>query len=163
MAMEMARYNKWQNSMLLGCCDELSEEQLGEDRGMFFGSLLATLNHKLHVDIILLDYIRRGVPPEDFDPKTKHYDRYPEFRPARIELDDAILNLVDQSPPDWFDVVFGFESSEAGRMRQRPRALFITQMFNHQTHHRSQITSELHRIGQDYGSTDLPRNPLSQS
>ncbi|YAF94156.1 MAG: DinB family protein [Nodularia sp. CChRGM 3473] len=36
-------------------------------------------------------------------------------------------------------------------------------MFNHQTHHRSQITSELHKMGIDYGCTDLPYNPYNES
>jgi len=32
-------------------------------------------------------------------------------------------------------------------------------MFNHQTHHWNQITTELHKIGIDYGVTDMPYNP----
>jgi uncharacterized damage-inducible protein DinB len=39
------------------------------------------------------------------------------------------------------------------------RASQLVQLFNHQTHHRSQATSELHKLGIDYGSTDLPYNP----
>jgi uncharacterized damage-inducible protein DinB len=35
-------------------------------------------------------------------------------------------------------------------------------MFNHETHHRSQVTSALTQMGIDYGNTDLPYNPLSQ-
>jgi uncharacterized damage-inducible protein DinB len=35
-------------------------------------------------------------------------------------------------------------------------------MFNHQTHHRSQVTAMLRQMGIDYGNTDLPANPLSQ-
>ena len=43
--------------------------------------------------------------------------------------------------------------------RKLPRQLFLVQLFNHQTHHRSQITSELHKMGLDYGNTDVPYTP----
>ncbi|WP_245259128.1 DinB family protein [Salinarimonas rosea] len=42
-----------------------------------------------------------------------------------------------------------------------PRALYLMQMFNHQTHHRAQVTAALHRVGVDYGSTDLWFRPGS--
>jgi uncharacterized damage-inducible protein DinB len=34
------------------------------------------------------------------------------------------------------------------------------QMFNHQTHHRGQITTLLSQIGIDIGETDLPLTPV---
>jgi len=48
------------------------------------------------------------------------------------------------------------------RDRVHPRQFPLMQMFNHGTHHRSQVTSALHTMGIDYGSNDLPYNPLSQ-
>ena len=49
-----------------------------------------------------------------------------------------------------------------GRERTVPRQFYMMQMFNHGTHHRSQVTAALHRMGIAYGNTDLPYNPLSQ-
>ena len=40
-----------------------------------------------------------------------------------------------------------------------PRWVMVVQIFNHQTHHRSQVTSALHTMGIDYGSTDIPWRP----
>ncbi len=50
-----------------------------------------------------------------------------------------------------------------GRLQSvaNPRALYLMQMFNHQTHHRAQVTAALHRVGVDYGSTDLWFRPGS--
>lgn len=163
MAIELARYNRWQNGVLLGLCDDAGEAFLVKDRGMFFSSVLGTLNHILHVDNVLLAYIHSGVPPESFDPKTRVHDSYDGLRAARLLLDDEIQHLMDDAPEPWFDETFEFFSSDLKRERRRPRALFITQMFNHQTHHRAQITAVMHQLGMDYGSTDMPYNPLSQS
>ncbi|BAZ18618.1 DinB family protein (plasmid) [Calothrix sp. NIES-4071] len=41
----MASYNKWQNENLFSICDDLSDEQLRLNRGMFFDSIFKTLNH----------------------------------------------------------------------------------------------------------------------
>jgi uncharacterized damage-inducible protein DinB len=39
------------------------------------------------------------------------------------------------------------------------RGFQIAQLFNHQTHYRSQVTAALDAMGIDYGSTDMPRIP----
>jgi uncharacterized damage-inducible protein DinB len=44
----------------------------------------------------------------------------------------------------------------------RPRWLCVTQMFNHQTHHRGQVTTLLKQAGIDPGPTDLPWAPLTR-
>ena len=162
-AMELARYNKWQNSVLYACCDTLTNDELNRDRGAYFRSLLGTLNHILHVDHALLKFILSGTPPVSFDPNVIPHADYSVLRTARDPLDSEILQLMDSSTPEWFDGVFSFYSEEKKRDRHRPRALIISQMFNHQTHHRSQVTFMLHQLGLDYGSTDMPYNPLSQS
>ena len=163
MAMEQARYNKWQNEVLYGICDGLSEDELKRDRGAFFASILGTLNHILHVDRVLLDFIVEGQPPEDFDPAVAPHDSYADLKAARARLDREIEDLMDTSPPSWFDEMLEFYSTDLRRERRRPRALMISQLFNHQTHHRAQATALLHQMGLDYGSTDMPHNPYSQS
>jgi uncharacterized damage-inducible protein DinB len=44
----------------------------------------------------------------------------------------------------------------------RPRSLCVMQMFNHQTHHRGQVTTLLKQAGIDPGATDLPWAPLTR-
>jgi uncharacterized damage-inducible protein DinB len=41
------------------------------------------------------------------------------------------------------------------RSRTVPRGFWVVQLFNHQTHHRGQITTVLTQLGHDIGSTDL--------
>ena len=163
MCIELALYNKWQNEVLYQACDGLTKEELGRRQGAFFGSLLGTLNHIYHVDRELLDYIDRGTPPRNFDPTVERYGEFPDLKQARSRLDNQILAMMQSSSESWLDEIFEYHSDDRGGMRNRPRALFIVQMFNHQTHHRSQATSLFHSMGIAYGSTDLPANPYSQS
>ena len=159
-ACEMARYNQWQNEKLLQVCDTLSPDALEEDRGIFFRSILATFDHILNVDQVLLQMTKSGeIPP--FDPNKRTNATYEAFRTARVELDDEITRICEGAGPTWFEDDLPRESAELGRTRHFPRWFYIAQMFNHQTHHRSQITSELHRMGVDYGNTDMPFNPLT--
>ncbi|NKB99096.1 MAG: damage-inducible protein DinB [Pseudomonadales bacterium] len=162
-AMEMARYNKWQNSIVFELCGGLDQTELDLDRGAFFGSLTATLNHILYTDHVLLEYIHNGEPPSSFKPKTIVHGKFSDLWKARQNLDEAIIQLMDEATEAWLDETFSFHSDDKGAIRTRPRALMISQMFNHQTHHRSQATYMLHQLGFDYGSTDMPFNPLSQT
>ena len=43
----MSRYATWQNESVFGAADSLDEAARREDRGAFFGSIHATLNHLL--------------------------------------------------------------------------------------------------------------------
>ncbi|MGD1950514.1 MAG: DinB family protein, partial [Leptolyngbyaceae cyanobacterium] len=43
--------------------------------------------------------------------------------------------------------------------RTVPRWALVTHMFNHQTHHRGQVTTLLSQMGLDIGSTDIPFMP----
>src|SRR5258707_13139620 len=57
----MARYNRWQNENLYGAADTLSDAERRRDRGAFFGSIHATLNHLLWADRIWM-YRLAGTP-----------------------------------------------------------------------------------------------------
>lgn len=162
-AREMARYNKWQNETLYGICDGLNDDDRKADRGMFFGSIHRTLDHILMVDHVLRGFVVDGFPPDHvFDPNKKLYDDYEDLKTARMAFDGDMLDLIERNSDDWLDGTISFTSERLNRTRTMPRKFYCMQMFNHATHHRSQVTSELHKMGIDYGNTDLPYNPLSQ-
>lgn len=70
----MAQYNRWINLRLYDATARLSDAQLYEDRGTFFGSLFDTLKHicvsdtiwlhrfTLHADISWLEAAMTGFP-----------------------------------------------------------------------------------------------------
>ena len=162
-AREMALYNKWQNETLFGHCAALSDKALRQDRGLFFGSILHTLDHILMVDVRLLDFVVSAAPPSaPFEPRKRVYDDFEALSRARAAFDADLLSTIDGWDEAWFDDSISFHIEALGRTRTVPRPFYAMQMFNHATHHRSQVTSELHRLGIDYGNTDMPFNPLSQ-
>lgn len=125
---------------------------------MFFNSIFKTLNHILFVDQAIYSLIHTGVMP-DFNPNFVPYLEYADLKSARFEFDANLIQDAQAYSQEWLDEVIELWSERLNRYRRMPKSLFYMQMFNHQTHHRSQITSELHKMGIDYGSTDLPFNP----
>lgn len=162
-AREMALYNKWQNDKLFGLCDALPDGERRRDRGMFFGSIHHTLDHILMIDERLLAFTVTGEPPTaPFEPRRIVHPAYEDLKRARTAFDDGLLTLIDGRADTWLDETITFHSAYHGRDRTMPRQFYVMQLFNHGTHHRAQVTSELHQMDIDYGSTDMPFNPLSQ-
>ena len=161
-ALEMALYSRWQNGRLFELCDALSDEHRKRDRGMFFGSIQRTLDHILMVDRVLWDFTLSGQPPRDWDPNRKVTDDYALLTQERIAFDAMLLEQLRMQPRTWLDETISYHHPRLGRERSHPRQFPLMQLFNHGTHHRAQVTAELHKLGIDYGSTDLPYNPLSQ-
>jgi uncharacterized damage-inducible protein DinB len=161
-ALEMALYSQWQNQKLIGICDGLSDADRKQDRGLYFGSIHRSLDHILMVDRVLWDFTLTGNPPRDWDPNRKVTDDYQTLRAERAAFDEVLLEKLRLQPKTWLDETVSYHHPRLGRDRVHPRQFPLMQMFNHGTHHRSQVTSALHAMGIDYGSTDLPYNPLSQ-
>lgn len=113
----------------------------------------------LGVDVWILDAIAE-VRQENFDPAIERITSWSDLARTRAETDARIAALSQRS-----DALFGEAlpvwSDRLGRERRIPRGLYVMQLFNHQTHHRAQVTAALHRLGIDYGVTDLPARPGS--
>ncbi len=162
-AMEMALYNKWQNETLFGLLDAMSDADRTRDRGMFFASIHNTLDHILLVDTRLWHFVVTGSPPDNpFDPSKSLWAEYQNLRDGRTAFDSELIDHFRSMAEDWLDQVIVFDRPKLNIRRAAPRMFFCMQMFNHATHHRAQVTAELHKAGIDYGITDLPFNPLSQ-
>ena len=50
----MAQYNEWMNSRLYAVCASVPDTELRKDRGAFFQSIYATLNHIAYGDLAFL-------------------------------------------------------------------------------------------------------------
>lgn len=154
----MALYNRWQNRTLYAVCAPLEDADRRLDRRMFFGSIHNTLNHILVVDRVLLRMVHDGTL-SIFDPREVPFDNFEALQEERVRFDEQLLALALSHDAAWFAEPVSFWSERLNRERRPPRSFLLAQMFNHQTHHRSQITSELRKMGIDYGVTDMPYNP----
>ena len=165
----LARYNRWFNQRLYAACDGLSDTARKQDRGAFFGSIHRTLNHLLVADQVwlrrfvdcgtvhsavwpmLTDAIR--MPPHHPLNQPLHAD-WNALRTHRETLDAALEAWLADAPADMPSWTMAYANSQ-GTQRQHPLWQALTHFFNHQTHHRGQVTTLLSQQGVDIGVTDL--------
>jgi uncharacterized damage-inducible protein DinB len=154
----MAEYNHWMNLKLYAICAEISDEQRRADRGAFFKSIQGTLNHLLVGDRIWLG--RFTAVPYTAALNQELYSDFNELRQQREMTDQQILLWSRQLTVEWFNQSMRYRSASDGVERVLPHWLLVTHLFNHQTHHRGQLTTLLNQLGYDPGITDLPWMPM---
>src|SRR5258708_28960548 len=92
----MARYNRWQNENLYGAADTLSDAERRRDRGAFFGSIHATLNHLLWADRIWMSRLACTPCPNGGIPESValHSD-WDQLKRARTAFAAVVLAWGD--------------------------------------------------------------------
>jgi len=157
----MASYNQWMNSRLYALSSTLSDGELREDRGAFFKSIYATLNHIAYADLAFLARFT-GEPAVVPELGVDLFGGFAALRRERADLDARILDWAGTLTPDWLAAPLTYSSNVDGRLRTVPRWALVAHVFNHQTHHRGQVTTLLAQRGLDVGSTDIPFMPEFQ-
>ncbi len=165
----MAAYNAWMNDKVYAAATRLPDDEVMRERGAFFGSIFGTLSHLVVADTIwlkrfallparnatqaaALDPIRDAPLPERLDERP--YPDLAALAARRRELDAVIADWTAALGEDDLIAVLRYTDT---RGRPFARALFplLMHFFNHQTHHRGQVTTLLSQAGQDVGVTDL--------
>lgn len=156
----MARYNRWMNEKLYAVAGELSDEERKRDRGAFFGSIHRTLNHLLLADRVWLGrFTGATLEPGELGPggiralDQELYADFDDLRRERSRTDDEIDAFVATLTPE--ALAGNLRYLRAGRVSQLPLWHAVAHLFNHQTHHRGQVTTLLTQAGHDPGVTDL--------
>lgn len=152
----MSRYNTWQNKAIWNVVEKMPLAELDLDRGAFFGSVRATLNHILWADQLWMSRLDNGPGPA-CDP-VDHTNMTPTpatWWAERFRIDGRIRHWATEASAldlvgdlSWYSVMLKREV-------HKPVALCITHFFNHQTHHRGQIHAMLTAAGQVTDDTDL--------
>ncbi|MDP3823036.1 MAG: DinB family protein [Burkholderiales bacterium] len=162
----LARYNRWLNQRLYAASEQLPDEERKRPRGAFFGSIHGTLNHLVWGDKLWLrrfaaqgqEFPSLGAGVLDLPEGAVHativHADWAQLRAAREGLDAAIEGFVRDMPPD-FPVRTMRYANTKGVQREHPAWQALTHFFNHQTHHRGQVTALLAQAGVDPGITDL--------
>lgn len=156
-----ARYNRWMNERLFDRCAELSDEERKQDRGAFFKSIHGTLNHLLLADRLWLGRLT-GQPYPFTSLDQELFADFAALRTARGETDDALDAWVAGLTDESLAAPFSFHSISQNRVVRLPLWQCVLQVFNHQTHHRGQLTTLLSQAGIDPGLTDLLWLPGSE-
>lgn len=160
----LSSYNQQMNRKLYGAADRLSDEERKRDRGAFFGSIHATFNHLLLADRIWMlrltgDDARFGLRDEAGQPlrvqslAQQLFADYATLRQERERTDRDIVDYVAALTETDLTQEMTYTRGQTQVVHVRWWAL--THFFNHQTHHRGQITTLLTQAGVDVGVTDF--------
>lgn len=154
----MAAYNTWMTEKAYYAADQMSDADRKEDRGAFFKSVHSTLNHILFGDRAWMSHFT-GKAYEMAPIGTDFFTRYDELKAAHNDMCAEIEAFTEGLTPDWLSGTFAWINRSQGTFMERPRWLLIVHMFNHQTHHRGQLSTLFMQAGIDIGETDLPFMP----
>ena len=162
----MADYNQWMNAKVYAAAASLAPDALRRERGAFFGSLLATLNHVMVGDTLwlqrfaahpagfpLLDPIRAITPPTSLTQPLFAAEDFAAMQAHRLWLDQAIVDWAASIAEADLDHLLDYRNSKGPNRREFFSLLM--HFFNHQTHHRGQASTLLSQSGLDVGDTDL--------
>lgn len=154
----MADYNRWQNRNLYGAADQLTDEQRKEQRGAFFGSIHGTLNHLLFGDQIWMSRFAGTPRPKapGIPESVAMHEHWEDLKRERAAFDEVIIAWAGKLDPAWLEGDLTWYSGASKRNVTKPKAMLLTHMFNHQTHHRGQVHCMLTQCGAKPGATDLP-------
>jgi uncharacterized damage-inducible protein DinB len=150
----MAKYNTWMNERLYGLCADIPDAERKRDAGAFFKSIHGTLNHLLLGDRVWMGrFLAKPFTPKSLAEEL--YADFDELRRERALTDKAIRQWADALDPRAINGELKYRSIVNPADRTMPMALAIAHFFNHQTHHRGQLTTLLSQRGIDPGVTDL--------
>ncbi len=162
----MGRYNRDMNQRLFAAASKIDEGQLRRNMGAFFQSILGTLNHLYVADVMWLKRFAVGAfaGQSHLDgvallakPSALNeiiYSDLDTFLPARKHLDVTICHWTEALQEADLDRPFAYKNSKEADFC-KPFGLVLQHFFNHQTHHRGQLTTLLSQQGVDVGVTDL--------
>jgi uncharacterized damage-inducible protein DinB len=153
----MAEYNQWMNQRLYALCAEIPDQERRRDRGAFFKSIHGTLNHLLFGDRIWMGrFIGQPFQAKIGDELCHTFE---ELHQQRQITDQHIIEWAGDLSQEWLNQPFRYTSGVDGKTREFPAWILVTHLFNHQTHHRGQVTTLLSQMGYDPGVTDIPWLP----
>ena len=160
----MSQYNQWMNQKVYLAAKQLGEE-IKQDKGAFFGSVLGTLNHIYVADIIWLR--RFAQHPKQYQnlsclPELPSYtaldqivaDELPALTKLRQELDKIIISWWREIEAADLEESLPYTNTK-GQQYTKNFGQLIQHFFNHQTHHRGQVSTLINQEGIDLGVSDL--------
>lgn len=157
-----AAYNRNVNRELLSILENLSREQLHAQTGAYYSSIYEALLHIFFSnDLFFLKLF------QDISPNNKHLAKnrfvsldensyqqvmkeleldYKKFFQYRKEMDETIVQFIEDLSEDKFDSRVGSYNS-TGEPVETELWIVLASLFNHQTHHRGQISAFLDQLG----------------
>lgn len=161
----MATYNRVMNERMFVAANQVSPAELAADKGAFFGSILGTLNHIAVGDTLWLHRFAQhpagfsalGAMPSFARPTSLRQTIAPDLASLaayRKHLDSIIELWTAELTPEHLASNMAYVSM-AGVKSNKTLGAVLQHVFNHQTHHRGQVSTLLFQLGVDVGVTDF--------
>lgn len=159
----MARYNKQVNADMIECLLKADEAELRKDIGVYYKSVMGTLEHILALDVAMFsglfktfckDFDKSNDPlldcASDCQSKKDAIKDLASFIKSRKCLDDMMLKVIEGI--DDFDKVETL--AFPGVKFEKPRYQLIMAILNHGIHHRGQAAAALDilKVDNDFSS-----------
>ncbi len=158
--LSMARYNAWQNRQMKAALEALPEAELRRDRGAFFGSVFATVNHLLWADAMWMSRVSNWPKPAiGIDGSTGLTPTLAAWGAERFRADGRILLWAERLGALDLTGDLRWYSGATGREQVKPLGQCLAHMFNHQTHHRGQVHAMVTAAGGGGWVSDLAFMP----
>lgn len=154
------------NRQLMDCCLALSSDILEKETSSYFSNIISYWNHIIFGDLILLGRLASNevaqLRLEDFSklpspksPQDIYHNQLSDIVSLRQQVDELIIRYCVNLTDEDCEKFITYTTTEGDSITKA--VADVTQhIFNHQTHHRGQLTCVLSQFGVSYGCMDLP-------
>lgn len=161
----LSQYNQRMNRKYYDAAQNLGNKAIRQNQGAFFDSILNTLNHIYIGDIIWLR--RFAQHPRQYQslnqlPELPNYQALDQIVTNKIETLTKLRQELDQTIIIWCQEIESPDleqhvsySDTKGNPYTKNFGQLVQHFFNHQTHHRGQVSTLMYQQGVDVGVTDL--------
>lgn len=153
----MSRYNAWQYKQLTPVLEAMTVDELLLNRGAFFGSIQATLNHLLWGDMLWMNRFNPNLPeaPVSADGGCTLFPTLATWSAERFRVDGQIKLWASKVKSIDLQGDLSMHLRATGQTLTQPMADCVIGFFNHQTHHRGQVHAMLTAAGYGAPVSDL--------
>jgi uncharacterized damage-inducible protein DinB len=161
-----AKYNGSVNQSLLELVEPLRKEQVMMESKAYYPSIFETLRHILMADVNWLKRYRgifkenkalgssKLVSLEEKDLKAEFESDYRKLFLYRKQVDEMIIQFVNALAEDQLNSTIKYKNYK-GQEIEKEVWKTLLHWFNHQTHHRGQVSVLLDLIGIDHDYSSL--------
>jgi len=161
----LARYNRAANEAMIAHLAALEPGTIGSPRGSFFGSIRGILDHVIMCDINWLRRFRALSPDDESLNRPRlsppgsawtvvEFPNFDEYRRERAGVDAIIEDWIAKADVSRFGEVLDYLDSRGLPKRYYLRDA-VDHFFNHQTHHRGQVSQILDELGVKHDYSNL--------
>ena len=161
-----ARYNGSVNRSILEMVEPLKKEQVMMETKAYYPSIFETLLHNLIADLNWLKRYRDAfkenkglnnsnlISLEDKSLRKEFESDYTKFFQYRKQMDDVILQFVNELDESKLGSVIRYKNYK-GEDVEKEIWKTLLHWFNHQTHHRGQVSVLLDMVGVDHDFSSM--------